>query len=371
LWSRRAAGTGIGVPDDAVTTITLPGLVDVHTHMRDPGQTHKEDWSTGTAAALAGGFTTVLAMPNTNPPVVDAASLDGAYAAARAGARIDYGLLAGGTATNAAAVAALARRVVGLKLYLDHTFGDLRLDRLDAWLRHLEAWPRDRPVTVHAEGASLGAAMLMARILERPVHACHVSRRDEIELIRRAKDAGTPITCEVAPHHLFLTADDAAGLGGRGVVRPPLGSPDDVAALWEHLEAIDCFATDHAPHTLGEKTAADPPPGFPGLETALPLLLGAVHDGRVDLGDVVTRLDENPRRIYGLATQEDTRVEVDVDDRWVVHGADLNSRCGWTPFEGMEMRGRVRSVTVRGVEVFLGGEVLAAPGDGRAIEEEA
>lgn len=354
-----------------MTTITLPGLVDVHTHMRDPGQTHKEDWSTGTAAALAGGFTTVLAMPNTDPPVVDAASLDAAHAAARAGARIDYGLFAGGTESNAAAVAALAPSVVGLKLYLDHTFGDLRLERLDTWLRHLEAWPRDRPVTVHAEGASLGAVMLMARLLERPVHACHVSRRDEIDLIRRAKEAGTPITCEVTPHHLVLTADDVAGPGGMAAVRPPLGRADDVAALWEHLEVIDCFATDHAPHTVAEKAAADPPPGFPGLETALPLLLGAVHDGRLELDDVVARLDENPRRIYGLPAQADTRVEVEVDDRWVARGADMKSRCGWTPFEGMEMRGRVRSVTLRGVEVFRGGEVLAGPGDGRAIEEEA
>jgi carbamoyl-phosphate synthase / aspartate carbamoyltransferase / dihydroorotase len=354
-----------------MTTITLPGLVDVHTHMRDPGQTHKEDWSTGTAAALAGGFTTVLAMPNTDPPVVDAASLDAACSAARVGARIDYGLFAGGTEANAAVVAALAPNVAGLKLYLDHTFGDLRLKRLDAWLRHLEAWPRDRSVTVHAEGASLAAVMLMARLLERPVHACHVSRRDEIELIRRAKDAGVPITCEVAPHHLVLTADDVGGMGGMATVRPPLGGVDDVAALWEHLEAIDCFATDHAPHTVAEKAAADPPPGFPGLETALPLLLGAVHDGFLELDDVVTRLDENPRRIYGLPAQADTRVEVDVDERWVARGTDMKSRCGWTPFEGMEMRGRVRSVTVRGVEVYRDGEVLAAPGDGRAIEEEA
>jgi dihydroorotase-like cyclic amidohydrolase len=354
-----------------VTTVTLPGLVDVHTHMRDPGQTHKEDWATGTAAALAGGFTAVLAMPNTTPPVVDAASLDEASAAARARARVDYGLFMGATESNDAVAAGLADRVVGLKMYLDHTFGDLRLDGFDAWLRHLEAWPQRRPVTVHAEGASLGAVVLMARLLDRPVHACHVARRDEIEIIRRAKDAGIPVTCEVAPHHLALTADSVADHGGRGAVRPPLASADDVAALWQHLEAIDCFATDHAPHTRDEKAASDPPPGFPGLETALPLLLGAVHDGRLGLDDLVSRFDANPRRIYGLAEQPDTRVEVDVDERWVVRGDALHSRCGWSPFEGMEMRGRVRRVHVRGIEVFRDGAVLAAPGSGRPIEEEA
>ena len=119
-------------------TLRLPGLIDVHTHMRDPGQTHKEDWSTGTAAALAGGFTTVLAMPNTSPPLTDARLLDDTLAAAGRGARCDYGQYAAATDDNAGTVAALAPRTVGLKMYLNATFGDLRLADRGTWVRHLE-----------------------------------------------------------------------------------------------------------------------------------------------------------------------------------------------------------------------------------------
>lgn len=353
-----------------MTVVTLPGLVDVHTHMRDPGQTHKEDWATGTAAALAGGFTAVLAMPNTIPPVVDAVTLAGARAAAASGSRVDWGLYLGATDDNASAAADLAGGVSGLKMYLDHTFGDLRLHGIESWWSHMEAWPGDRPVTVHAEGRSLVAILLMARLLGRPVHLCHVSRRIEIEMIRRAKDSGDPVTCEVAPHHLFLSAEDAASLGPLAAVRPGLGSPDDVAALWEHLEAVDVFASDHAPHTVAEKESAEAPPGFPGLETALPLLIEAVHDGRLDLEGITTRLDANPRRIHGLPAQDDSWTEVDVDAPWVVAGPELLSKCGWTPFEGRTLRGRVRRVAIRGAVVYDEGKVLAAPGTGHDMKED-
>lgn len=352
-----------------MTVIRLPGLVDVHTHMRDPGHTHKEDWASGTASAIAGGFTAVLAMPNTDPPVVDAPSLSVASAAAGRGARIDYGLFAGATDDNAGEVAALAPRVAGLKMYLDDTFGDLRLGDLDAWWSHLESWPHHPPVAVHAEGASMGAVVLMASLLERPVHVCHVSRRHEILLIRRAKEDGIAVTCEVAPHHLTLIDDDSRP-GAVAAVRPPLAAADDRDALWEHLEAVDCFATDHAPHTGEERSGERPPPGFPGLETALPLLLTAVHEGRLSVDDIVARLDTNPRRIFGLAAQEDTWVEVDVDARGHVKAENLHTRCGWTPFEGMELFGRVERVVVRGEDGYRNGEVLAAPGSGRDLREQ-
>ena len=352
-----------------MTTLRLPGLVDVHTHMRDPGQTHKEDWASGTAAALAGGFTTVLAMPNTEPPVVDRPSLDGAVAAASRGARCDYGLYLGASEGNAEEVAVIAGDVAGLKMYLDSTFGELRLPDPDSWWRHLEAWPDDRPVALHAEGATLAAVLLMATMLERPVHVCHLATEDEVVSVLRARERGLAVTCEVTPHHLFLDQTDAERLGGLGSVRPPLASPSDRKALWRHLDDIDCFATDHAPHTLDEKLSAAPPPGFPGLETALPLLLGAVHDGLLTIDDVVARLHDNPRRIFRLPEQ-DAKVEVDPDAGWTVDRADQQTRAGWTPFDGRMMRGRVARVTVRGEDVFRDGEVLAAPGSGRNVREE-
>jgi len=353
-----------------MTTLHLPGLVDVHVHTRDPGQTHKEDWASATAAALAGGFTTVLAMPNTHPPVTDRPSLDQALAAATAGARCDYAQYAGATSTNSRSVAALAPLTVGIKLYLNDTFGDLRMTDLDDWWSHLEAWPADRPLVAHAEGPALATMILMASYLERPVHLCHVSRRDEITLIHRAKHRGQPVTCEVTPHHLFLDAETTAGWAGRSDVRPRLSDPRDTEALWEHLEAIDCIATDHAPHTIAEKDGPNPPPGFPGLETALPLLLGAVHEDRLSIDDVVDRLSTNPKRIFDIPEQPDTTVEVDSDARVTLSGAASHTRARWTPFEGMVTRGRVTTVTLRGQTVFRDGQVIATPGTGRNIREE-
>ncbi len=354
-----------------MTTLRLPGLVDVHVHMREPGAEHKETWESGTAAALAGGFTAVLAMPNTDPPIIDATSLQAAVAAASRGARCDYAHFIGAVEGNAAEAAALAGVTAGLKMYLNQTYGPLRLEDMASWAKHLGTFPVDRPVVAHAEGHTAGAIILAAHLAGRPIHLCHVSRRDEIEMIRSAKDAGIAVTCEAAPHHLFLDTEAAADLTppGRAAVRPPLGSPDDRRALWEHLEAIDCFATDHAPHLPTEKDAARPPPGFPGLETALPLLLTAVHDGLLTLEDVVARLSVNPRDIFSVPPQSSTWVEVDPDEQWRITAAEGRTRAGWTPFEGRVVRGRVHRVVLRG-EVAYDGDVVARPGSGRDLRQE-
>jgi carbamoyl-phosphate synthase/aspartate carbamoyltransferase/dihydroorotase len=352
----------------------LPGLIDPHVHLREPGATHKEDWDSGTAAALAGGFTAVLAMPNTTPPITDADSLALVEQAASGKARCDYAQYLGAGPENAAELAALAQRAAGLKMYLDQTFGPLRLDDMTLWMEHFARWPRRMPIVAHAESRSMAAVILLAVLYDRPVHIAHVSLREEILLIRLAKEKGLPVTCEVAPHHLFLTAEDIPALGsGRGEVRPRLASPVDRDALWANLEVIDCFATDHAPHTLEEKDGPNPPPGFPGLETALPLLLTAVSEGRLTLDDLVARMHTNPRRIFGLPEQPETWVEIDPQAEWEIRAAELHSRCAWTPFEGWKVRGRVQRVVLRGREVYCWnrdaghGVVLAQPGYGRNL----
>ncbi len=342
-------------------TITIPGLIDPHVHLREPGGTHKEDFDSGTAAALAGGFTAVLAMPNTSPPLTDVSSLNQAMVAA-AKARCDYGIFLGAGEDNLEQAASLAERCCGLKLYLDQTFGPLNLPGLDAAAEHLRRWPARHPVAAHAEGRSLALVLLLAGLLDRPVHICHVSLAAEIRLIRLAKERGFPVTCEATPHHLFLTQGDLPA--GRAEVRPPLAGPEDREALWEHLAVIDCFATDHAPHTLAEKDGPTPPPGFPGLETAVGLLLRAVRDGRMSMDDLIARCHTNPRRIFGLPQQPETSVELDPEAAWEVRAAEFNSRCGWSPFEGMRLRGRVRRVRLRGVTAYQDGQVLAAPGFG-------
>lgn len=346
----------------------LPALADVHVHLREPGATHKEDWASGTAAALAGGITTVLAMPNTLPAIHSAETLAEGLALAASKAYCDYGQYLGGAAGNAAAAAASAPLAAGLKLYLDQTYGDLKLDDMRDWLPHFAAWPQDWPLCAHAEGKTMAAAILLATLYDRPVHICHVSLAEEIALIRAAKERGLKVTCEVCPHHLFLCEDDIPALGtGRAEVRPRLASKADQQALWANLDVVDCFATDHAPHTLEEKDSATPPPGYPGLETMLPLLLNAAHEGRLSLDDIITRLHSNPRRIFRLPEQPESWVEVDLDSRYEIRAAEQHTRCGWTPFEGWQVHGRVVRVTQRGQTAYEDGRLLAPPGSGQPI----
>jgi carbamoyl-phosphate synthase/aspartate carbamoyltransferase/dihydroorotase len=348
--------------------IRLPGLIDPHVHLREPGGEHKEDFDSGTSAALAGGFTSVLAMPNTQPPLVDEGSFERAQAAARAKARCDYGVYLGAGVENTATAAGLAERACGLKLYLDQTFGPLRLDDLGSLLAHMSSWPKDRPVAAHAEGRSLAAVLAIAAVVDRPIHICHVSRRDEILLIRAAKERGLKVSCEVAPHHLLFTAADFSHLpAGRREVRPRLNQPTDRQALWENLSVIDCFASDHAPHTAAEKDGDQPPPGFPGLETALGLLWMAVADGRLSADDLMKRMHVNPKQLFGLPEDPGTFVDVDPDSSWEVRARDLHSRCGWTPYEGMRLPARVRRVVIRGKPAFENGRVTAPLGSGRDL----
>lgn len=348
--------------------IRLPGLIDPHVHIREPGETHKEDWDSGTKAGLAGGFTMLLAMPNTTPPITSEKALNLAERLAKGKARIDYGHFLGAGPGNAKELAKLAPRGAGLKMYLDHTYGHLRLDNMTIWRDHFIHWPGIVPLTVHAEGRSLAAVLLMSHLYDKPVHVCHVARREEILIIQAAKEKGIKVTCEVTPHHLFLTEKDIPqDFPGKGEVRPSLGSSQDQGALWEYLEVIDCFASDHAPHTLAEKESADPPPGFPGLETALFLFLTAVKEGRLSIEDITLRMYSNPKQIYKLPDQEATWVEIDPDHSWEFRAQHSYARCGWSPFEGWHVRGRIRQTYLRGEIAYQDGKVIAERGSGRNI----
>jgi carbamoyl-phosphate synthase/aspartate carbamoyltransferase/dihydroorotase len=327
----------------------LPGLIDAHVHLRTPGQTHKEDLDTGTRAALAGGFTRVLDMPNTTPPTVDANALDAKATLVRAHAHCDVDLFCGGTEDNVEHVVPLSAHAVGLKLYLNQTHGPLLLSRFESTLAHIRRWPG--VVAVHAEGWQLAAVVGLAHLFGKHVHCCHVSRQSEIELIRAAKERGAPVTCEVTPHHLLLTDADARRLGPLGYMKPTLGSAADRDALWANLDVLDCIASDHAPHTLEEKNADPPSPGVPGLETTLPLMLNAVRKGRLSLDRLVELLYHGPRRIYGLPEQPETYIQVDLNERHTLGRQGLRTKCGWTPFAGMTVYGRLQSVTLRGQRI--------------------
>jgi carbamoyl-phosphate synthase/aspartate carbamoyltransferase/dihydroorotase len=170
--------------------IRLPGLIDPHVHVREPGQTHKEDWDSATRAALAGGVTMILAMPNTRPPVFDAATLDLALEAARQKARCDYAQFVGAGPENALLTASLAEKAAGLKMYLDSTFGELRLDDMTLWMPHFANFPKEYPIVLHSESRTMAAGILLAAIYDRPVHIAHISLKEEILLIKAAKERG-------------------------------------------------------------------------------------------------------------------------------------------------------------------------------------
>jgi dihydroorotase-like cyclic amidohydrolase len=349
--------------------LILPGLIDVHTHLRVPGGEHKEDFASGTAAALAGGITMLLAMPNTSPPLTTVERLQAAYRQGAAGVRCDVGLFAGASRDQIAELPALGEKAPALKIYLNDTFGPLRVEDLPTLMACFQRWPQHRPIAMHAEKQSVAVGIGLAAAYQRPVHFCHISRRQEIALISQAKKRGLPVTCEVTPHHLFLSEQDAARLGPLGDMRPLLGTPADIAALWAHLDdTIDCIATDHAPHTLEEKQSDTPPPGVAGLETSLPLMLTAVQEGRLGIERLVALMHSNPRRIFGLPSQPDTQVEIDMQPH-TISAEKMYSKCGWTPFEGKPVAGRVSRVILRGEVVFDQGRVTAVPGSGKMISQ--
>lgn len=345
--------------------ITLPGLIDIHVHLRDPGQTDKEDFTSGTSAALAGGFTTIVDMPNNAQPIVTVARQQEKIAIAKQKAVGDIGFHYGSLGDNLDTFEEAAKYSVGLKLYLNQTTGNYLLDPV-----HLKkiyaAWPKDKVVLLHVEEDLIDVAIESMQGLERPVHVCHMPSKQILSKIIAAKQQGLPITCGVSPHHLFLTTDDLERLGMRGDMRPSLKTHEDQAYLWEHLDDIDIFESDHAPHTRADKEAGAH--GVPGLETTLPLLLTAMKQGKITLEQIIDKCHTAPARIFNLPTDESTFVEVDPIE-YEVRDEDLHTKCGWSPWTGQTVYGKVSRVTLRGTVVYENGQVLVQPGTGRVIGE--
>ncbi len=343
--------------------LTLPGLIDIHVHLRDPGQTEKEDFATGTSAALAGGFTTVCDMPNNAEPIVTPTKLAEKQAIAAEKTVCDIGFHYGSMGDNLDTFAEAAPHATGLKLYLNNTTGGYMLD-----VEHLRKiytlWPRDKVILLHTEEDTIDAAIESLEGLDRPVHVCHMPSREILEKIIAAKQKGVPVTCGVTPHHLFLSTDDADRLGVYGQMKPPLQSADDVTFLWEHLDAIDIIESDHAPHTHEQKQAGAY--GVPNLETTLPLLLKARAEGKITLEQIIDKCHTAPARIFDLPTDETTTVEVTMEP-YVIRNQDLLTKCGWSPFDGVEVPGRVTKVTLHGSVAYENGTVIAQPGSGRIL----
>ena len=345
--------------------MTLPGLIDPHVHLRDPGQTHKEDFYSGTSAALAGGYTTVLDMPNNAEPITTLERLEAKMASATAKTVCDIGFNFGTLGDNFYEFPKVIDKVSGLKIYLNVTTGNFIIGK-DRLASIYEAWPGSKPILLHAEDDVSDLVLTTLRKFPKPTHICHVSSQAELEFVLRAKEEGLPVTCGITPHHLFLTYDDGEKLGAYGHMKPVLKSQKDIDFIWQHLDGVDIIESDHAPHTREEKDSDTPPFGVPGLETTLPLMLTAEAEGKLTHEKLISLLHARPAEIFHVLADETTKVEVNMDE-YEISDQGLHTKCGWTPFAGRKVIGKVERVTLHGNLVYENGKVLASPGSGSLI----
>ena len=346
--------------------IKLPGLIDIHVHFRTPGQEEKEDFLTGTQAALAGGFTTVLDMPNNKIPITTLGLLEQKIELAKQNTVCDIGFLFGSLGDNLAEFENLKTLVFGIKLYLNQTTGNFLIDE-EKLKAIYQAWPSDQPILLHCEGETLPMALKVIKATGKKTHICHVSSKEELSQIIAAKEEGLPITCGVTPHHLFLTDIDGQRLGPFGRMKPFLKTQEDQDFLWKNLDSIDVIESDHAPHTKAEKEGNNPPFGVPGLETTLPLLLTAASEEKLTLDDVKRLLHTNPAKIFNIPTDENTYIEVDDTKPYTLDPKTFFTKCAWSPFEGKKVKGKVKTVYLRGEKVFENCQILVKPGSGKII----
>jgi carbamoyl-phosphate synthase/aspartate carbamoyltransferase/dihydroorotase len=351
-------------------TITIPGMVDPHVHLRGMEWDYKADFATETTAALAGGYWAIFDMPNTPPETINAAALDRKLTDMGRAAVCDWGVYFGASqADNTAEYAEIIDPVCGLKIYNNATTGSLLIADQALRDRVYAAWPPQRVIAVHAEGQTVADILALVRQYRTWTHFCHISTAEEIDLLRAAKIEGLPVSVGVTPHHLYLTETDVGHLGSLGRMKPELKPQADQDVLWSGIAdgTVDAVESDHAPHTLEEKNSATPPSGVPGLETTLPLMCTALRDGRITEAQLIDLLALDAQRIFKLAPGANTYTVVDLDAVYEIKRANLRTKCGWSPFEGMQVVGAVREVWIRGKKVFDGETVLVTPGFGRNL----
>jgi carbamoyl-phosphate synthase/aspartate carbamoyltransferase/dihydroorotase len=350
--------------------IKIPGMVDPHVHLRGMDWSHKGTFASETAAAVAGGYWAVLDMPNTQPSTIDRPALERKLAEFSSEAVCDWGLYFGAAMSeNWRCYDDVIGDVCGLKIYNNATTGTLLIDDQSVREQHYRAWPGHKMIAVHAEGETVLDILALVRAYRKKTHFCHISTAEEIRYLTEAKNEGLPVTIGVCPHHLYLTRDDVPRLGALGLMKPELKTKADQRALWEALESgvVDVVESDHAPHTLEEKFSDKPVYGVPGLETTLPLLCLAVREGRLSMERVIDLVATNPRRIFGLDCPAETYTLVDVDESFIIERENLYTLCGWSPFEGMRVYGRVRAVCIRGHQVYDGEKILSSEGFGQNL----
>lgn len=331
--------------------IRLPGLIDSHVHLREPGSTVKEDFKTGTKAAVAGGFTAVCDMPNNCIPTTTFKRVQQKIKLAKKAICPVYFYL-GADQDNTGQFDRCFPLVKGLKVFLNATTGPLLIEKQAVLQKIFQLWPGQKPILVHAEDDKVALVIGLVACFKKKVHFLHISQKTELELIIKAKKQGLPITCEVTPHHLFMDKSWQKKLKGFAAMKPGLKSKKDVAFLWDNLKYINTFGTDHAPHTIKEKKSNNPPFGVPGLETALPLLLTAVNQKKLTLQDIIARFYTNPKEIFNIKQSKNTYIEVDLKKRWIIKNKNLFTKCRWSPFDNWKVQGKVLKTVINDKKIY-------------------
>ncbi len=385
---------------DAAGLHVLPGVIDPQVHFREPGAEHKEDLESGTRAAVLGGVTAVMEMPNTNPTTTTLDALNDKLGRARGRAWCDIAFFVGASPDNIDQLPKLEAwfGTPGVKLFMGSSTGTLLVPD-DATIRrvfeagfrrvalHAEDEERleerkalvkpDSTAHVHPEWRDVETAakatrrvIALARETGRRIHVLHVTTAEEIELLAAAKDVAT---CEVLPQHLTFAAPEVYDrLGNYARMNPPIRDARHRDGLWHGIAQgiVDCIATDHAPHTAEEKNKpyAEAPAGMPGVQTALPVMLNHVHEGRLSLERLVDLMCAGPARVWGVARKGRIAVGYDADFTLVdlaaqrtIENARMAYKCGWTPFDGMAVTGWPMATVIRGMTVMREGELVGKP----------
>ena len=392
---------GVGSYADAARRIdctgldVLPGVIDSQVHFREPGLEHKEDLESGSRAAVMGGVTAVFEMPNTSPNTDSEMRVHDKLERARHRMWCDHAFYVGATAENAESLAELERipGTAGVKIFMGASTGSLLVAEDDNLRRVLmsgrrrvgihaedeermnarkdmrvEGDPASHPVWRDDESAMLATRRILklARECRRPIHVLHITTPAELELLAQHRDVAT---CEVTPQHLTLAGEDAyPRLGSFAQMNPPIRSAAHRDGLWHWLRqgVPDVIGSDHAPHTLAEKQKPYPqsPSGMPGVQTLLPLMLDHVARGHMSLERLIDMTSSGVQRIFGLVGKGRIATGYDADftlvdrkGRFTIEEQWLESRCGWSPFTGMELQGRVMGTIVRGHMAMWEGEL--------------
>lgn len=399
---------------DATGMHVLPGAIDVHVHLRDPGYTYKEDWGTGTAAAAIGGVTTVFDMPNTDPATDSLDSLAVKRAVARAKSHVNYGLYGVLYERSLPHLEALHEAgVIGFKCFMAETTGEFPTPHDGLILEGFEILAQlGARCTVHAENGQIvayrrermqaagrkdahahlasrpeicemeavGRAILFAEWTGMRLHIAHKSSKDALFLIREARLRGVDVTVETCPQYLLLNSDDVSRFKGLVRANPPVREAGHAEGLWAGLRdgTIDMIATDHAPHTWEEKTHPDIwccARGMPGLETQMPLMLTEVDRGRMSINDYVRWTSYNPAvkwdlypRKGAIAAGSDADIAiVDLRHGGAIDQTKLHSLHRFSPWHGRAIRGKPVHTIVNGRIVVRDGVLVGERGWGSEV----